>query len=97
MRALVAVTDRQWFEHLSHAGTLDEVNFWQPSSGNTFQAVQLGEALVFKLHSPDNFIVGGGVFSHWTKLRVSLRTEQSQEVPLLVRQQESPVPSFTPA
>jgi putative restriction endonuclease len=75
MKAFVAVTDREWFEHLSHAGTLDEVNFWQPSSGNTFQAVRPGEALLFKLHSPDNFIVGGGVFSHWTKLRVSLAWE----------------------
>lgn len=75
MKAFVAVTDREWFEHLSHAGTLDEVNFWQPSPGNTFQAVQPGAALLFKLHSPHNFIVGGGVFSHWTKLRVSLAWE----------------------
>ena len=72
MKAFVAVTDREWFEHLSHAGTLDEVNFWQPSPGSTFQAVRPGEVLLFKLHSPDNFIVGGGVFSHWTRLRASL-------------------------
>ena len=72
MKAFVAVTDREWFEHLSHAGTLDEVNFWQPSPGSTFQAVRPGEVLLFKLHSPDNFVVGGGVFSHWTRLRASL-------------------------
>src|SRR3989304_6195415 len=72
MKAFVAVTDRGGFEHLSPAGTLDEVNFWQPSPGSTFQAVRPGEVLLFKLHSPDNFIVGGGVFSHWTRLRASL-------------------------
>ncbi len=75
MKAFVAVTDREWFEHLSHAGTLDEVNFWQPSAGNAFQAVRPGEVVLFKLHSPHNFIVGGGVFSHWTRLRVSLAWE----------------------
>jgi putative restriction endonuclease len=75
LRAFIAVTDRDWFEHLSNAGTLDEVNFWQPSAGNAFRAVLPGEVLFFKLHSPDNFVVGGGFFSHWTRLRVSLAWE----------------------
>lgn len=71
MRAFVAVTDREWYEQLRHAGELDEVNFWQPSAGGGFKALAPGELFLFKLHSPDNFIVGGGLFSHWTRLRAS--------------------------
>lgn len=71
MRAFVAVTDREWYEQLRHTGELDEVNFWQPSAGGGFKALAPGELFLFKLHSPDNFIVGGGLFSHWTRLRVS--------------------------
>ncbi|MGH8647442.1 MAG: HNH endonuclease [Gammaproteobacteria bacterium] len=71
MRAYVAVTDKEWYEQLRRAGELDEVNFWQPSAGVGFKALSPGELFLFKLHSPDNFIVGGGIFSHWTPLRVS--------------------------
>lgn len=75
LRAFVAVTDREWFEHPRHAGELDEVNFWQPSAGGEFKALAPGELFLFKLHSPDNFIVGGGLFSHHTRLRVSFAWE----------------------
>ncbi len=75
MNAFVAVTDKEWFEQLRLAGALDEVNFWQPSAGGPFRALNPGELFLFKLHSPDNYIVGGGVFSHWTRLRVSLAWE----------------------
>jgi putative restriction endonuclease len=79
VRAFVAVTDREWFEQLRHAGELDEVNFWQPSAGGGFRALVPGELFLFKLHSPDNFIVGGGLFSHWTRLRVSFAWEAFQQ------------------
>jgi len=36
------------------------VNFWQPSGKQQFRALAPGELFLFKLHSPDNFIVGGG-------------------------------------
>lgn len=72
MRAYVGVTDRNWFEYLSHSGPLDEVNFWQPSADVAFQALRPGELFFFKLHSPDDRIAGGGIFSHWTKLPVSI-------------------------
>ena len=39
------------------------VNFWQPSGTMKFQALQPGELFLFKLHSPNNYIVGGGVFA----------------------------------
>ena len=40
--------------------TLDEVNFWQPSGGRRFHALEPGEPFLFKLHYPENAIVGGG-------------------------------------
>jgi putative restriction endonuclease len=50
---------------------LDEVNFWQPSGNVQFRALQLGEPFLFKLHSPDDYIVGG-FFSHFTILPASI-------------------------
>ncbi len=75
MNAFVAVTDRDWFTHLQAAGDLDEVNFWQPSAAGAFRAIDSGGLFLFKLHSPDDFIVGGGFFSYWTKLRTSFAWE----------------------
>jgi putative restriction endonuclease len=71
----VAVTDRDWFDALRVQGMVDEVNFWQPSASTAFRALKAGEPLLFKLHSPDNYIVGGGFFAYWTKLPVSLAWE----------------------
>jgi putative restriction endonuclease len=72
LNAFVAITDTDWFEFLSQLGPLDEVNFWQPSPRGSFRSVQIGEPLLFKLHSPNDVIVGGGFFSHWTSLPASL-------------------------
>lgn len=72
MRAFVGVTDGDWFELLSGQPSLDEVNFWQPGGSRAFKALQPGELFLFKLHSPDDFVVGGGVFAHATLLPVSL-------------------------
>jgi putative restriction endonuclease len=71
MRFYVAVTDDDWFGYLSSGGPIDEVNSWQPSGGRQFRVLQPGEPFLFKLHSPRNFIVGGGFFSHFTILPVS--------------------------
>jgi len=72
LSAYIAITDRDWFDCLRTAGPLDEVNFWQPSPSGGFAALKPGEPLLFKLHSPDNFIVGGGFFAYWTRLPLSL-------------------------
>src|SRR5258708_4949100 len=53
--AFIAITDRDWFECLSSAGELDEINFWQPSSRVAFSALRPGEPLPFKLHRPDDY------------------------------------------
>jgi putative restriction endonuclease len=60
MKTYVAVTDNDWYRALRSRPDLEEVNFWQPSSGRHFRALQPGEPFLFKLHSPENFIVGGG-------------------------------------
>lgn len=64
MRAFVAVTDKDWYEFLAGRPDLDEVNFWQPGGNRSFRALNPGEPLLFKLHYPDNAIVGGGFFAH---------------------------------
>jgi HNH endonuclease len=72
VRFYVGITDRDWFDCLSRMDGLDEVNFWQPSGTQQFRALQIGEPFLFKLHSPDDFIVGGGFFSHFTILPASI-------------------------
>jgi putative restriction endonuclease len=74
MQIRVAITDLDWFTFLATQNP-DEVNFWQPSGGRGFRALSPGEPLLFKLHSPNNFIVGGGFFSHFTNLPVTLAWE----------------------
>lgn len=54
---------------------IEEVNYWQPSGSVGFKALQPGEPFLFKLHSPRNYIVGGGFFAHWSPLPVSLAWE----------------------
>lgn len=75
MNFFVAVTDYDWF--LLHASKLrvEEVNFWRPSSEAPFKALKTGELLLFKLHSPRNFIAGGGFFTRFVFLPISLAWE----------------------
>ena len=71
---VIAVTDKAWFDLLSQQTQLEEVNFWSPSPRN-FQALKQGELFLFKLHSPLNFIVGGGIFAYSNNLPCSLAWE----------------------
>jgi putative restriction endonuclease len=72
MKAFVAVTDREWFDFLREQPTITEVNFWQPSGSSQFRALQPGQPFLFKLHYPENAIVGGGFFATFSLLPVSL-------------------------
>ena len=74
LKFVIALTDKDWFETLRRHPSLDEVNFWAPSSTN-FRALQPGELFLFKLHSPHNMIVGGGVFAYANSLPCSLAWE----------------------
>lgn len=75
MHAYIAITDRDWYELLSARREIEEVNFWQPGGQRLFQAIALNELFLFKLHSPNNCIVGGGFLAHTTLLPVSLAWE----------------------
>lgn len=71
VKLVVAVTDGAWFEHLRALPNLTELNFWSPSP-KSFVALEPGELFLFKLRSPRNFIVGGGVFAYANILPLSL-------------------------
>lgn len=72
MHFYIGITDEDWFKELSQTGPHDEVNFWRPSAGNPFRNLNVGELFLFKLHSPRNFVVGGGFFSRYTTLPASI-------------------------
>ena len=72
MNLRIGVTDGDWFRFLASRPHLDEVNFWQPSGRHRFQALQPGELFLFKLHAPQNYIVGGGFFVHASLLPVDV-------------------------
>ena len=74
MKFWVGVTDRAWYEHLRVRGP-DEVNFWQPSSRRLAAFLEPGVPFLFKLHAPDNFIVGGGFFVRFSALPARLAWE----------------------
>lgn len=75
MRAWIGVTDEDWFRMLASEPGLDELNFWQPGGTRVFKSLVPGELFLFKLHSPKNFVVGGGVFAHSTLLPLRLAWE----------------------
>lgn len=66
MKMYVGVTDNQWFEFLK-SKRADEVNFWKPGT-TQFKALKENDLFLFKLHSPYNYIVGGGFFVKYTSL-----------------------------
>lgn len=71
MRLYVGVTDDNWF-HFLQARQADEVNFWRPSGKEAFNVLSPGEPFLFKLHSPNDYIVGGGFFARYSVLPLSL-------------------------
>jgi putative restriction endonuclease len=79
MNLFIGITDQAWFNSLSSLPLIDEVNFWQPSGKSTFRSLQTGELFLFKLHSPNDYIAGGGFFAHSTLLPISLAWEAFQE------------------
>ncbi len=72
VRLVVAVTDWDWFSFLRAQPSLAEVNFWQPGGRSSFKAIQPGELFLFKLHSPRDYIAGGGLFAHASNVPLSL-------------------------
>jgi len=79
MKFYVGVTDNAWYDYLASLSELDEVNFWQPSPDSSFKALQPGELFLFKLHSPRDYIAGGGVFARHATLPISLAWDAFRE------------------
>ena len=71
MKYWVGVTDNDWFR-LLRTRAPNEVNFWQPSGRAPFRSLGEGTPFLFKLHSPHNFIAGGGFFVSFSALPASV-------------------------
>jgi len=80
IKIFVGVTDLDWFKFLSRRSNIEEANFWQPGGRSEFRALHPGELFLFKLHSPNNFIVGGGLFGHASIVPISLAWEAFGEM-----------------
>ncbi len=72
MKLYVGITDWDWWSLHAVKQAVEEVNFWKPSPEGKFRVLQPGEIFLFKLHAPRNFIAGGGFFSKFIQLPVSL-------------------------
>jgi len=72
MRFFVGVTDYDWYQLHASKESVEEVNFWKPSPEASFKALATGEPFLFKLHAPRNYIAGGGFFTKFLQLPVSL-------------------------
>ena len=77
MQFWVGITDGDWFSHLSRLKP-DEVNFWQPGPTPP-KKMNPGTLFLFKLHSPNNYIVGGGWFIRFTVMPCFLAWEAFEE------------------
>jgi putative restriction endonuclease len=74
VKMYVGVTDFDWFKTIKQANC-DEVNFWKPGGRTNFLALAEGDLFLFKLHSPKDYIVGGGLFLKFSILPSSLAWE----------------------
>ncbi|HEV8328020.1 MAG TPA: HNH endonuclease [Nitrospiraceae bacterium] len=78
MKFYVGVTNNKWFKFLADRKP-DEVNFWRPGGPSSFQSIPVGAPFLFKLHSPDDFVAGGGFFVSHSNLPLSLAWEAFSE------------------
>ena len=74
MRYYIGNTDKEWFDHLKSLSP-DDVNFWQPSGKQKFQAIPVGAPFLFKLKSPINKIAGIGFFVSHSLLPIDFAWE----------------------
>ena len=73
MKIYVGITDSAWFQFLKERKS-EEVNFWRPGS-QSFKALHENDLFLFKLHSPLDYIVGGGYFVKYSFLPTYLAWE----------------------
>jgi len=66
MKVYVYPTDRDWYQYLSTRTGVDEVNFWRPGGQQPFRQLRPGDLFLFRFGKPDNAIVGGGTYTHFS-------------------------------
>ena len=74
IKMYVGITDFEWFRTLKQANC-EEVNSWKPGGRTDFKALDKGNLFLFKLHSPQDYTVGGGLFLEFSILPSSLARE----------------------
>jgi putative restriction endonuclease len=74
MKLWVAITDENWFEFL-RARNPEEMKLRQPSAGRRAAALEPGTPFLFRLHAPDNFVVGDGFFVRYGSLPVRFASD----------------------
>jgi putative restriction endonuclease len=72
LKLYVGITDYHWFHLHASKEDVEEVNFWRPSTQPYRKDFYAGMPFLFKLHAPDNYIVGGGFFLEFVVLPLSL-------------------------
>jgi len=63
----IAITDFDWYSYLSQQRSLEEVNFWKPTTYWSFRAPEFSPFL-FKLKAPHRAIGGFGYFARYSQL-----------------------------
>ena len=71
-RETLGITNNEWFRFLAAKGSLEEINFWRPTPQPYRQDFYSGMPFLFKLHAPEEFIVGGGFFLRFVPVPQSL-------------------------
>ncbi len=61
MRMYVGITEYKWYDALKDKN-YNEICLVKPAGNLSFRALKRDELYLFKLHSPQNYIVGGGYF-----------------------------------
>lgn len=61
MNMYVGITEKEWYLKLKDR-KYNEVVFTRSAGNINFSALERDELFLFKLHSPENYIVGGGYF-----------------------------------
>lgn len=71
MNMYVGITDLDWYQNL-HYSNFQEINFWKPGAQQSMSILNEYDLFLFKLHSPNDFIVGGGFFLNYSVLPTSI-------------------------
>ncbi len=78
MKAYLAIVQQSWHEAARRLEAPREINLWAVGE-RRFRALAVGEPVLFKPHSPDDYVVGGGFFAHSSVVPAWLAAEAFAE------------------